>query len=402
MPAHQQADRDVRDLVNRHLDEDFVVRTLQALAHVPTEVPVGYDTLIDGDDPLLVHYVHNVVLPRVRDVAPDVVCRDVGGNLLIRDGDAGTADSVLLQTYSVTQHHNLMDDPLSGRIEERAGRRVVLGQGVSQVKAHQAVMLGVLKLFRDAGATPRRTVWWTVNNEGRSSHACTGALLDAMGETPAYALLLVDEDMRLSVGNRGRVDIDVTIEGTPAHSSAPHLARDPIGAVADVVARLRTLTWSDVHPRLGGRHAIVYKVRYEPLAPHTIPARAELTIDRRLLPGDEPAAAVQEIRDLLDGLGPCTIRVHDGVAMLPVLVDDGEPVVPAVQRAITAVRGERAREIVGQGTFDAGGTAQRGIPTVMWGAGGAGDWPLGEDFVAIDDVLDEVCAVAHLLLGENP
>jgi len=400
MSADAQLGDRVGDLIDRHLDADFVVRTLQALAHVPTEVPLGYETLIDADDPRLLHYVHEVVLPLVREIAPEAVCEDVGGSLLIRDGEAGTGDAVLLQTYSVTQHHNLMDDPLSGRIAERDGRQVVLGQGVSAVKAHQAVMLGVLKLLRDAGVTPRRTAYWTVNNEGRSSHACTEALLDAIGETPAYALLLVDENMRLSVGNRGRIDIDVVVEGTPAHSSAPHLARDPIGTVADVVARLRTLSWADEHPRLGARHAVVYKVRYDPLAPHTIPERAELTIDRRLLPGDDPAAATQEIRDLLADLGPCSVHVKDGVAMLPVLVEDGSPVVETVQRAIAAVRGEPAEEIVGQGTFDAGGTAQRGIPTLMWGAGGAGVWPLGEDFVAIDHVLDEVRTVARLLLED--
>ena len=388
-----------RALIDRHLDVDYVVETLQELARVPTEVPAGYDTLIAPDDPRLRHYAHDVVRPRIERIAADVACEDIGGNLLIRDGAAGTADPVLLQTYSVTQHHNLMDDPLSGRIEERDGRRVVLGQGTSQAKAHQAAMLGVLKLLRDANVRPRRTVWWTVNNEGRSSHACTDKLLTAMGETPAWALLLVDENLRLSVGNRGRIDVDVTLEGTAAHSSAPELAVDPIGGVADVVTRLRGLRWADEHPRLGGRHAVVYKVRFDPLAPHTLPARAELTIDRRLLPGDDPAAAVDEIRACIGDLSPLRVHVQGGVAMLPVLVADDAPVIQEVQRAITAVRGEPAAQIVGKGTFDAGGTDQHGIPTLMWGAGGTGDWPLGEDFVAIDDVLDEVRTLAHLLLA---
>ena len=390
----------IERLLERHLDAGFVTRTLQELARIPTEVPDGYDTLVAADDPKLVHYTRDVIRSRVERIAPDVACEDVGGNLLIRDGASGTGESVLLQTYSVTQHHNLMEEPLSGRIEQRGGRRVVLGQGTSQAKAHQAVMLGVLKLLRDAGVRPRRTVWWTVNNEGRSSHACTEALLAAMGETPAWALLLIDENLRLSVGNRGRVDIDVTLEGTAAHSSAPELAEDPIGGVADVVARLRGLRWDDEHPRLGGRHAVVYKVRFDPLAPHTLPARAELTIDRRLLPGDDPAAAVEEIRACIGDLSPLRVRVEGGVAMLPVLIAEDAPAIAEVQRAITAVRGEPAPQIVGKGTFDAGGTAQYGIPTLMWGAGGTGDWPLGEDFVAIDDVLDEVRTVVHLLLQD--
>jgi acetylornithine deacetylase/succinyl-diaminopimelate desuccinylase-like protein len=388
----------VADLVDRHVDREFVVDKLQALARCPTDVPVGFDTLIDPDDPKLVNYVQSVVRPLLEEVAPDVACTEVGGNLLVRDGDAGTDDALLLQTYTVAQHHNLMEEPFCGSLARRDGQEVVVGQGVSQAKAHQVAMLAVLKLIRDAGVRPARTVWWTVNNEGRSSHACTDALLAAAGELPSAALLLVDSDMRVSVGNRGRIDVDVTVEGTAAHSSTPELARDPIAAVADIVTRLRTLTWDDEDPLLGGRHARVYKVRFEPLTPHTIPARAELTIDRRLLPGDEIEPAVAEIRDCIGSLAPCDVDVRAGVTMLPATTD-GDDWVERLQGSIAAIRGGRAEQVAGPGTFDAGGTAARGIPTLMWGAGGAGDWPLGEDFVAVDDVIDEVRVIAHLLLG---
>jgi acetylornithine deacetylase/succinyl-diaminopimelate desuccinylase-like protein len=392
--------RTTEQLIERHLDAGFVARTLRELARVPTAVPLGYDTLVDADALHLLHYARDEVRSRIAAVAADAECRDVGGSLLVRDGAPGSGEALLLQTYSVAQHHNLMAEPFSGSLARRDGRDVVLGQGVSQAKAHQAALLGVLKLLRDAGRRPARPVWWTVNNEGRSSHACTTALLEAMGERPALAVLLVDTGLAISLGNRGRIDVDVSLSGEPAHSSTPELARDPIAGVAEVVRRLRDLRWEDEHPRLGGRHAVVYKVRFEPLAPHTIPARAELTVDCRLLPGDDPAAVAAQVQACLGDLAPLEATVRPGVTMLPSLTDPDEPVVRRLQESIAAVRGGPAPTTYDRGTFDAAGTSAQGIPTVMWGAGGAGDWPLGEDFVALDDVLDEVRVIAHLLLRE--
>ncbi len=54
--------------------------------------------------------------------------------------------------YTPAQHHNLMDGPFSGKIasarEFGSDEPAVFGQGVSQNKAHQAVMLAVLKALR--------------------------------------------------------------------------------------------------------------------------------------------------------------------------------------------------------------------------------------------------------------
>ena len=59
-----------------------------------------------------------------------------------------------------------------------------MGQGVSQNKAHQAVMLAVLRLLRELGTPLRGQLYWTVNNEGRSSHDCTNAILERLDRRP--------------------------------------------------------------------------------------------------------------------------------------------------------------------------------------------------------------------------
>jgi acetylornithine deacetylase/succinyl-diaminopimelate desuccinylase-like protein len=189
------------------------------------------------------------------------------------------------------------------------------------------------------------------------------------------------------------------VEGKAAHSSLPNEGLSAIEGANAVVNRLKRLAWPDRHPLLGGRQATVYKIGYAPLAPHTLPSDAYLTVDRRLLPGDDPLDATGEIRAAIGDLSPYRVSVEPGVCMLPALVQPEQPWVRALQAANRAVRGREAEVVYGQGTFDAGGPCARGVPTVMFGASG-GVGLMGDDFVTIADVETEARVLAQLILSE--
>jgi acetylornithine deacetylase/succinyl-diaminopimelate desuccinylase-like protein len=371
---------------------------------VPTDVPLGFDTLIEPDDPKLVHYVQDVMRPRlVAEGVLDLVDAD-RNNLITRLGSGELDRCLLIQSYTATQHHNLMERPFDPRVVNgaRFGRDepVVVGQGVSQNKAHQAAMLAVLRLLRELDIPLRGRLYWTVNNEGRSSHECTTAILSALDRQPDFALLQLNQGMEVSLGNRGRVDVDVTIEGRTTHSSTPADGLSAIEGIAEAVRRLRRLSWPDEHPVLGRRHAHVYKLELHPVAPHTLPGVARLTVDRRLLPGDDPDAATEEIARALADMEPFDVTVKRGVTMLPALLEPEHPWLAALQRSVTLLRGEPAAEAHSAGCFDAGATTSRGIPTVTFGAGGDGEWPTGDDAVALADIEDEARVLAHLILAQ--
>ena len=384
------------------IDATFLTRTLVELARVPTNVELGFDTLIEPDDPKLVHYVQRVIRPRLFELGVHDLLDAPRNNLVVRLGSGESGRSLLIQNYTPAQHHNLMERPFDGIVANGArwGRDepVVIGQGVSQNKAHQAVMLAVLKHLRDTGAELRGRLYWAVNNEGRSTHACTDAILDTIGETPDFGIVQTSQNLAISLGNRGRLDVDVVVHGKTTHSSTPELGLSAIDGAALVVERLRALTWDAEHPRLGARNAVVYKVAFEPSAPHTLPGLARLTVDRRFLPGERPADMVAEIESAIGDLAPYRVEVTAGVMMRPALVDADDPGVRALQRAIGAVRGREAEQIHRRGCFDAGGLCARGVPAVMWGCGGEGEWPTGTDFVALSDVEAEARVLARLIL----
>ncbi len=390
-------------IVERSLDTAYLVDVACRLARVPTDVPLGHETFIEPDDPKLVLYVQEVVRPELVALGPLDLIDAPRNNLVVQLGRGSSGRSLLIQNYTPAQHHNLMDDPFSGVVKSASEYGVdgdaVFGQGVSQTKGHQAVMLAVLKLLLASGRELQGRLYWAVNNEGRSSHACSDAIIGALPERPSFGIIQLGTGLRLSLGNRGRVDVDVHVRGKATHSSIPQAGLSAIDGAHEVIGRLKRLTWTDRHPILGGRHAIVYKVRYEPLAPHTLPSDAYLTIDRRLLPGDDPDAATSEVRDVIGDLSPYGVAVERGVYMLPALVDPEHPGVKALQAANTAVRGAPAETYHGQGTFDAGGPCALGVPTVMYGASG-GVGLLGPDFVAVSDLETEARVLAALILAE--
>lgn len=397
--------REIQAIIDRFLDRTYLIETLLQLARVPTDVPMGFQTLMEPDDPKLVHYVQQVVRPEVTRLGLYDLIDAPRNNLVVRMGTpaADPRRTLLIMNYTPTQHHNLMPDPFNARIASAVAYGVdepaVFAQGVSQNKGHQAVMLAVLKLLQAGGVQLRGRLYWAVNNEGRSSHACADAILDSLDMQPAFGIIQNRTGLRISLGNRGRIDVHVHVQGQISHSSTPQLGLSAIDGANEIINRLKRLAWADRHPILGGRQAVVYKIRYAPLAPHTLPSDAYLTIDRRLLPGDDLDQAVSEVREAIGDMSPYTVTVTPGVVMLPALVEPDHAGVQALQAANTTVRGHPAETFYGQGTFDAGGPCARGVPTVMYGASG-GVWPAGIDFVPLRALETEARVLAHLILRE--
>lgn len=383
------------------IDERYLTETLLKLMAVPTDVPLGPDTLMDPDDPKLVRYVQGMLRPALYAVgAHDLI--DAGrNNLVARIGRGTDGSSLLLLVYTVTQHHNLMADPYPGWIgngrEYGYDEPCAFGQGVSQNKLHQAVALTVLKLLRDEGIGLQGRLYVAINNEGRSSHLCSELILGALDPKPDGAILLNKSGLGIQLGNRGRVDAIVTVRGKATHSSRPQLGLSAIDGANEVINRIRAMRFPEQHPILGGRHAVVYQVTYDPIAPHTLPATARLLVDRRLLPGDDPEEAVAEIRAAIGDLPPYEVTVERSVHMWPSLVDPDAALVRDLGAAYAAVTGEEARTFYAGGTYDAGGPSSFGVPTVTFGAGG-GDWPLGIDYVPLSQVVTQARVVARLVL----
>ena len=388
--------------VDHHLDTQYLTRTLERLARAPADVPMGTEVFIEPDDPKLVHYVQQVLRPELSAIGVHDLIDAPDNQIIARHGEGASDEVLLIQVYTPVQHHNMMAEPWSGKIARAAqwgfDEPCLFGQGITQNKSHQAIMLAILKLLREHGVKLSGTLYVAINNEGRSSHLCTEAILGALPVKPDFGLLLTATGRRISLGNRGRVDVNVTLRGKAGHSSMPDRALSAIDGAHEVMTRLKAMELPGSHPHLGTRHVIPYQVAYEPVAPHTLPETARLRIDCRLLPGDDPAEATEEVRRAIGDMSPFELTVEQGRHMWPALVEPDHPGVRSLADAHAAVHGEAPATYYGQGTFDAGGPCAAGVPAVMYGVGGADASNLEADFVPLSHLDTVARVVAQTIL----
>jgi acetylornithine deacetylase/succinyl-diaminopimelate desuccinylase-like protein len=356
--------------VNERLWELF-----SRFVELDTSVRPG-ETRVEAQDERLRAFMTDAAAPALEELGASVTL-DEANNLLARFGPE-TGAELLFVAYPATHHGNEMEEPLRPR--ERDGHWV--GLGASQGKGGLASVCAAVAHLREQGVDPAGRLAVAVSSEGSSSHASSEVLYRGFETLPAGAVLVVGTGNRITLGNRGRVDVVVRVEGRATHSSAAGPGDNPIPVVAEVLRRLERLPAEPVtHPELGSSSLVVYRLQCGPVAPHTIPAWCELVLDRRILPGEEPDDATAEIRDALAGL---PLTVTRAATMLPALVAPDATVVTALQAGAREALGRPLETLYRRDTFDAGYPCSLGVPTVMCGPSTSdfgGHGVLGEDAV---------------------
>ena len=119
--------------VIEHLDTRYLTQTLERLAKVPADVPMGSEVFIEPDDPKLVHYVQRVLRPELSAIGADDLIDAPGNQIIARYGEGASDTTLLIQVYTPVQHHNLMAEPWSG--QEPGPRNGVMTSPACSVRA---------------------------------------------------------------------------------------------------------------------------------------------------------------------------------------------------------------------------------------------------------------------------
>jgi acetylornithine deacetylase len=279
----------------------------------------------------------------------------------------------------------------------RDGR--LYGRGAQDMKSGVAAMVSAARLLAESGRwTYGRLIVAAVADE---EHASIGA--DALVTTHGADAAVITEptDLDIAVAHKGFQWIEVETRGRAAHGSRPRDGRDAIIRMGRVLGRLesldRRLQARPPDPLLGAGsvHASIVGGGREL---SSYPDRCVLQLERRTLPGEPADEALREARAILDA---CRVEdpEFDGEARAlfgrdGYAIDDASPLPGALAQA--AASAGCAPKRVGM-TFwsDAAILGAAGIPTVLFGPGGAGLHST-EEYVTLRDVI--VCrdALVHL------
>jgi len=123
-----------------------------------------------------------------------------------------------------------------------------------------------------------------------------------LAETLPYDLVILGEPskLQLKLGHRGRVEVKVAFPGSIAHAAKSELGENALTNAARYVTAMQGLELPSGGPLRGSSATPTKLVTYPEDGANVVPGRAELTIDYRNIPGDDPARVVERLRALSD------------------------------------------------------------------------------------------------------
>jgi len=137
------------------------------------------------------------------------------------------------------------------------------------------------------------------------------------GSLPDLGAVIIGESTHgdITIGHRGRAEVEVVLHGVAGHASAPeqaHNALDLLPAVLTGVGKLVSRQGERIHPLLGSASLSPTQVDVIPQSRNVIPDRVTVTLDWRILPGEEPAVLLERVRGALREAGVAVGRGEDG------------------------------------------------------------------------------------------
>ena len=374
--------------VNEHKVKDLAwdaVGLTQAFVRIPS---------LSGQEQVMADFVQQVM----RELGFDQVTVDEKGSVL---GFVGPTQAPLALLFDA--HMDVV--PIAGTwtvepfgAEIKDGR--MYGRGTSDMKAGLAAALcGAAAAARSGTLRQRIAVSASVMEEVIEGYALSHALEQC---TPAAVVICEPSRLRIMVGQKGRQEILLRLQGRPAHAALPHLGVNPIQAAAKAISALQTLDLP--------QDALVGQALLVPTDiisdPHPsislIPSSVTVRFDRRTLVGESSESVLSQMEQCLQAAGvegfslevvDSQVQTYTGQQASPQRdlpawrLDESAPLAQAMMQAVQQAGRPVEMDTWWFCTNGSESAGRRGIPTIGLGPGEEAQAHTADESVAIDDVL---------------
>ena len=270
--------------------------------------------------------------------------------------------------------------PFEPRVE---GNRLY-GRGSYDMKGGAAAIMAALAALAAADLRGRVMAVLVCDEE----YASIGAS-DFVRRHRADACIVTEpSEGRLILAHKGFVWLELVTRGVAAHGSRWDLGVSAIGRMGRIIAALEELDRTELrrrtHPLVGpaSMHCALIEGG---TGLSTYAAECRLKVERRTLPGETPAQVVREVEEAVRRAGE-EAEIAVLMERAPLECDRDAAIARCVRDAAKAVTGAEPEEAGVAYWMDAAIFAAAGIPTVNYGAAGAGAHAAVE-WVDVDSVV---------------
>ncbi|MCX6356246.1 MAG: YgeY family selenium metabolism-linked hydrolase [Candidatus Aureabacteria bacterium] len=322
------------------------------------------------------------VANEMREIGFDEVRVDGMGNLIgrIGNGPRTLAYDAHIDVVDVVDGNEWAYPPFEGQCDGD----YVYGRGVCDQKGAIASLIGAARLIKELQFEDRCTIYMAITvQEEDCEGLCWHHLIEKEGLRPEAVVLTEPSGLRISRGQKGKVQMVVETKGIASHGSAPHLGENAIYKMAPIISGIEKLNHSlkPVHPLTKGS-ITVSKIESKAPSLCSVPEECRIYLDRRLTRGETGAGVLEEVRKIVGYYGGiASFQRYKGTSYRGLLLEreaefpswltpEDAGIVKAAQLAHSSLW-DRAGEMI-VWDFSTNGVATsgvHGIPTIGFGPG---------------------------------
>lgn len=300
---------------------------------------------------------------------------------------SGGGRSLMLNGHLDTVGVAGMEDPFTPRIENGC----LYGRGAQDMKGGVAAALVAVATLAREPRLRGDVIFAGVADEEYKS-AGTRALL-ASGVRADAAVVMEPTGLEVATAHKGFAWAEVETLGRAAHGSRPDDGLDAIVFMGRVLGEIERLAENlNAGPRhtllgCGSVHASLISGGQEL---SSYPAQCRLSLERRLVPGEDGTTFERELQGIVSKLSAqdrrFQARIASGYSAQALETPREAAIAQALARAAGSVTGREAKFGTQSFWTDAALLSEAGIPSVLFGPGGAGLHSASE-YVRLDHVL---------------
>jgi succinyl-diaminopimelate desuccinylase len=290
-------------------------------------------------------------------------------------------------------------DPFSGTLKE--GK--IFGRGAADMKGSIAAFVHALETLIDSGVELNGSVHMLLTSDEEISALGTREFLKK-GYSADASIVGEPSCLEVNVAHKGVARWRLKTLGKSTHASTPEEGVNAIYKMAKVLNELEKLAKSysmssRQHPLLG-RPTLNVGTIVGGTKDNIVPDFCEITIDRRLLPGDRVEEVEREFNQLLSRLASDDPSLKFELKLYhshnPAETPPNHPFVILANWCVEKVLGERMPVKGFQATTEMSHLVEAGIPSIILGAGDIKVAHTVDEYVLVDELVN--CAKIYALM----